>query len=220
MEKDRIVDHQRAQILTDLIREHSEGKLSSEALVPLMTIANRCERIGDQAGNICEEILYILTGEDRRQEKKHIVRVLFVDEHDACRNQMAEGISNALGLTRIKFSSAGLETESIDPKTVQFMAEKGIDISHQTPSYIDQILRPEDYHVIISLSEATEGVLLPPSSKTVSMTWHIQAPSRVEGSDEEIQTAYERTFQYLDTHIRDFVQAILGLDLNTREEDG
>ena len=220
MEKDRIVDHQRAQILTDLIREHSEGKLSSEALVPLMTIANRCERIGDQAGNICEEILYILTGEDRRQEKKHIIRVLFVDEHDACRNQMAEGISNALGLTRIKFSSAGLETESIDPKTVQFMAEKGIDISHQTPSYIDQILRPEDYHVIISLSEATEGVLLPPSSKTVSMTWHIQAPSRVEGSDEEIQTAYERTFQYLDTHIREFVQAILGLDLNTREEDG
>ena len=220
MEKDRIVDHQRAQILTDLIREHSEGKLSSEALVPLMTIANRCERIGDQAGNICEEILYILTGEDRRQEKKHIIRVLFVDEHDACRNQMAEGISNALGLTRIKFSSAGLETESIDPKTVQFMAKKGIDISHQTQSYIDQILRPEDYHVIISLSEATEGVLLPPSSKTVSMTWHIQAPSRVEGSDEEIQTAYEHTFQYLDTHIRDFVQAILGLDLNTREEDG
>lgn len=219
MEKDRIVDQQRAQIVTELIRQHSEGQVSSEKLVPLMTIANRCERIGDQAGNISEEVLYILTGEDRRHQEEHIFQVLFVDEHDACRNQIAEGISQSLGLSRINFSSAGLEAKSVDSKTVHFMAEKGIDISQQTSSYIDQILHPEHYHVIISMSEATEGVLLPPSSKTVSMTWHIHDPSRVEGSEEEVQTAYEQTFQYLDTHIRDFVQAILGLDIDIEEED-
>jgi phosphate transport system protein len=218
MEKDRIVDHQRAQIVTDLIQQHSEGHLSSEMLVPLMTIANRCERIGDQAGNISEEILYVLTGEDRRHDEEHIFRVLFVDGHDACRNQMAEGISNALGMNRISFASAGLKAGTIDPKTVQFMAQKGIDISQQTSSYIDQILHPEDYHVIISMSKETEGKLLPSSSKTVSMTWHIEDPSTVEGSEEAVQDAYENTFQSLDTHIKDFVQAMLGLDIN-REED-
>lgn len=215
MEKDRVVDEQRAAIMTDLIRQHSEGHLSSQVLAPLMTMANRCERIGDQAGNISEEILYILTGEDRRHEDEHTIQVLFIDEHDACRNQMALGICNMIGLDRIQFSSAGMAAEPIAPRTIDFMAAKGIDISNQTPSYIDQILRPEDYHVIISMSQATEGALLPPSSKTISITWDIEDPSRHTGSEADIQAAYEHAYDYIDSHIREFVQAVLGLDIDS-----
>jgi hypothetical protein len=44
----------------------------------------------------------------------------------------------------------------------------------------------------------------------VSIYWEVQDPSRRKGTAEEIHAAYEKTFQFLDTHIRDLVQAILG----------
>jgi hypothetical protein len=44
----------------------------------------------------------------------------------------------------------------------------------------------------------------------VSIEWEVQDPSKVEGSAEEIRAAYEKTFQYLDTHIRALMEAILG----------
>ena len=209
----------RTEILADLTQQHSEGKLPSSALVPLMTMANRCERVGDQAGNVCEEVLYIYTGEGMKHDSKDSVRILFVDEHDSCRSQMAAGIGSAIGVDRFQFTSAGMKVERIDPKTVEFMAGKGIDVSHQVPTFADQILNIESYQAVISLCREAEVALPPTSAKTVRITWNVADPSRVEGSEAEIQAAYEETYKYLDMHIRDFIQAILGHDLGEQEGD-
>jgi hypothetical protein len=39
----------------------------------------------------------------------------------------------------------------------------------------------------------------------------------VEGSPEEIRAAYEETFQYINTHVRDLVEAILGEQINGKK---
>ena len=46
--------------LTELSRR---DRLPAAALTPLMTIARRYERVSDQAKNMCEEVLYMCTGE-------------------------------------------------------------------------------------------------------------------------------------------------------------
>jgi len=154
-----------------------------------------------------------------KHEGKEVIRILFVDELDSCRSQMAAGIGNAIGVERFQFTSAGMKVERIDPKTVEFMAGKGIDVSHQVPTFADQILNIESYQAVISLCREAEAALPPPTAKTVSITWEIDDPSRVEGSEEEIQAAYEQTYKYLDIHIRDFIQAILGHDLGGKEDE-
>jgi len=215
-EKGKSIDNLRASINRELVQLHAEGKLHSGALTPLMTIANRFERVADQAGNICEEVVYMCTGEEVRHREEAVLRVLFVDERDSCRAQMAEGIGNALGLQQIQFSSAGVQPGELDPRTVRFMAEKGIDISRHTPKYLHQIVDLENYAVIITLSAEARDLNLPPGN-TVNIGWEVEPPYRQGGSEEEIRAAYERTFNYLQTHIHDLVQAIFGEQQAQRE---
>lgn len=209
-EKDKTIDNLRNEIHYELIQEHNAGRLPSEALMPLLTIVSRFERAADQAGNICEEIMYMCLGEETKHQEKQVLHILFVDERDACRAQMAEGIGNALGLANVHFSSAGVDPAPVDPRTVEFMAEKGIDISQQAAKYLNQVLDLTKYDAVISLCKEAEHDSLPSPSKVVRIRWELQDPSRLEGSDSERLAAYEKIFQRLSTQIQDFVQTILG----------
>ncbi|MFQ5650817.1 MAG: phosphate signaling complex protein PhoU [bacterium] len=210
MEMEAGVDESRYAIHDDLLRLRNAHKLPSEALPPFMIIASRFERVADQACNICEEVLYMCTGENIKHQGKDIFRVLFVDQGDSCRGQMAEGIGNGLGIEGVLFNSAGVAPRSVDHKTVSFLAHKGIDISAQTSKSFKQIVVPEHYDVIISLCKEAEEAFPPPPTKTVSIRWEVEDPSELSGSEEELQAAYEKTYQYLNTHIRELVKAILG----------
>ena len=217
-EKERAIDNMRYEIHSDLIQLHINGELPSEALVPLVTIVGFLERVANQASNICEEVLYMCTGEDLRHDYHQVLRVLCVAEHDACRGQMAVGIGNGLEPKRILFSSAGVASQPLDPKTAELMAEKGIDISGQTSKYLSQILDLKDYAIIVSLCEEAERGLPSLPSRPVRINWKVQDPSRIEGTEEEIHAAYQKTFQFLDTHLRELVQAILGDDVEKEKE--
>jgi len=52
----------------------------------------------------------------------------------------------------------------------------------------------------------------------VGLDWNVKDPSFVEGTAEEIRAAYEETFQYINTHIRDLVEAILGEQQTEKEK--
>ena len=219
MDMEEKVDSVRYGIHSDMVQLHEKGKLSAEALPPLMIIASRFERVADQACNICEEVLYMCTGEDIKHKGKEVIRVLFVDERDACRGQMAQGIANSLGLDRFMFTSAGISPRPVDQRTIKFLAGKGIDISQQTSKYLNQVLDLDNYQVIVALCEAAEEAFPAPPTKTVSIRWEIENPSKIKGSKEEIQNAYDNTFQYLDSHIRDLMQAIIGDSATTNEKE-
>jgi len=132
------VDTLRNGINAALLNQRQEGKIPLEALTPLMTIARRFERVSDQAKNICEEVLYMCTGEYIKHSGSEVFRVLFVDEHNSCRSVMAEAIGGALRQPKFVFSSAGLDRQTIDAKTEKFLNDKGLDLTHHTPKLVDQ----------------------------------------------------------------------------------
>jgi phosphate transport system protein len=212
------VDKMRWSTTDELSELYEDGKLPSEAFRALMIIANRFERVADRACNICEDVLYMSTGEYIKHKGKEVFRVLFVDEHDACRGQMAKGIANSLGLKKFRFNSAGLSPERVDPKSIDFMAERGIDISQETSKYLNQVLDIEDYQIYIGLCKEAEEAFPPPPTKMIDVHWEIENPSKLQGTEEEIRTAYEKTYRMLDAHIRDLVEAIIGKD-NQKEDD-
>ena len=211
---DHKVDDVRYSIHHDLVELSQKKQIPADHLPPLMIIASRFEPVADQSCNICEDVLYMTTGENVKHVGKEVFRVLFVDERDACRGQIAEGIGNALGHERFEFHSAGIDPKlmNIDDRTISFMSDKGIDISAQTSQYINQILNVDDYSVIVALCEEAEQAFPPPPSKTVAIRWNIADPSKLKGSEKEISTAYQQTYEYLDSHIKDLVEAIIGND--------
>ncbi len=208
------VDGIRNSIHEDLVQMREEGKLPLEMLAPLMIIASRFERVADQACNICEEVMFMCSGEYIKHKGGEVFRVLFVDDGNSSTSQMAEGIADALNQSKFVFSSAGISPRAVDPRAVRFMADKGLDISRQTSKYLNQIPNLDHYQVIVALSKAARAAFPPPPTKTVSIEWEVQDPAKAEGPLEETRAAYEKTFQFLETHIRDLVEAILGDEMN------
>jgi phosphate transport system protein len=205
------VDALLGRLNTDVIEALREQKVLPEMMEPLVTIGRRFERVADQARNVCMETLYMCTGEYAKHPGADTFRILFVGEHNACRSQVAEAIAQSLGQPKFIFSSAGLDPRAIDPQTLAFMREKGLDISRMAPKAIYQVPNLEHYQVIVGV--APEAQLAFPRSprKMVYVDWSIDDPSRVQGSPEEVRSAYEATFTFLSSHVRDLVGAVLGI---------
>lgn len=214
MEDEAKADTLRNKLDVELLQLNQSGVIPITALTPLQTIARRFERVADQAKNICEETLYMCTGQYMKHRGAEVLRILFVDENNSCRSQMAEGIANSLDSSGFVISSAGLEARAIDWRTTEFMREKGIDITRQTSKSVNQIPNIEHYHVIIALAKGAQKVFPPPPTKTVGLDWNVEDPSRLPGSLADVRDAYEETFQYINTHLRELVQALVG---NTKD---
>lgn len=218
IELEEKVDDLRYSVTQDLARLRDSGQLTSEALAPLMIIASRFERVADQACNICEEVLFMGTGQNIKHEGVDIFRMLFVDASNSCVSQMAEGIGKSLGLKNFVFHSAGIAPQPVDPRTVRFMSGKGIDISRQNSKYLNETLDVEDYQVVISLSKESDVAFPSPPTKTVSISWYVSDPSKLKGSEEKIQAAFEETYKFIDRNIRNLVNAVLIDDAQKEEE--
>jgi phosphate transport system protein len=210
MQAEEAVDTLRHKTSAELVEALQKGTLPVEALMPLMNIVNRFERVADQAMSICQEALYAYTGEYTKHPGTDVFRVLFVDQRNSCRSQMAEGIGNALGQPKFVFASAGLEPQRINQATIAFLRDKGIDITRQSPRSVDQVPNFEHYQVIVALSDEARRVFPNPPTKVVCLDWSTPDPSLVQGSAEEVRAAYEETYRFLHSHLRDLVEAILG----------
>ena len=210
IEVEDTVDALRSRQLSELVKLHHDGQITYETLDPLAAVVRRLERVSDQARDICMEVLYMCTGEYAKHPGSDVFRVLFVDQHNSCRSRLAEAVAQALGLPDFTFSSAGLEPHPIDPTTAAFMAGKGFDLSHSPPKAIYQVPNLDHYQVIVILAPESKKAFPEQPQKVVYLDWSVDDPSKATGTPEQIQAAYERTYQFIQQHVHDLVQAILG----------
>ena len=204
------VNQMRDSLNAELVEWRQQGRLPLEALTPLTTIARRFERVSDQATNICEGALYFATGAYLRHMPYEGFRVLFVDENNGCLSRIAESIAARLEAPRFSFGSAGVVAGPVDPQTVRFLADKGIDISHQASRSLDAVPQLEYVQVMVVLAKQAEDAFPRRPVKTLGLRWLVADPSKARGTPDEVRAAYEQAYESLTTHIRDLLQAILG----------
>lgn len=119
------------------------------------------------------------------------MRVLFVCVGNTCRSQMAEGWARHLGFDA---TSAGTHPGStVAANAVAVMAEKGIDISHQTPKSIDSIDH-DSYDLIFSMGCGVSCPNIP-----LNGDWELEDPV---GRSIEI---YRQTRDDIETRIRELL---------------
>jgi phosphate transport system protein len=207
---DAEVNRLRHELSGKLLQLETEKKLPLEALFPLMTVVNRFERVADQAKSICQEALYIRTGEYVKHPGGEVIRVLFVDRTNASLSQVAEAVGNSLALSRFMFTSAGLARESVDPGAVAFLKEKGLDVAHVIAKSVEQVPYLDHYQVIVGLAPEARRAFPPPPTKSVCLEWNLVDPRTVQGGPENVHAAYEAAYRYLQRQIADLANAILG----------
>ena len=205
------VDALLGKLNVEIIDALRQRLVQPEMVEPLVTIGRRFERVADQARNVCMETIYMCTGEYAKHPGAETFRILFVSEQNACRSQMAEAIALSLNQPRFVFSSAGIDPRAIAPQTIQFMKEKNLDTSRLAPKTIFQVPNLDHYQVIVGVAKEAQQAFPRSPRKTVYVDWSIEDPSRLAGSPEEVRAAYEATFEFLSSHVRDLVEAVLGI---------
>src|SRR5256712_13528961 len=70
-------------------------------------------------------------------------RILFSCTGNSCRSPMAAGIARHYGMGRVEVLSAGITPSPLNPRAVQVMAEKAIDISKHVPKGLDTVVMDE-----------------------------------------------------------------------------
>jgi phosphate transport system protein len=207
------VDALLSKLITDVIEELRQQKIQPEMMEPLVSIGRRFERVADQARNVCMETIYMCTGEYAKHPGAETFRVLFVGEHNACRSQMAEAIAQSLAQPKFIFSSAGLDPRAINAQALQFMKEKGLDTSRLAPKAVYQVPNLDHYQVIVGVAKEAQQAFPRSPRKMVYVDWSIADPSRAIGSPEDVRAAFETTYEFLSNHVRDLVEAVLGIRL-------
>jgi phosphate transport system protein len=196
------VDALRTELNNQLIKMLKGNDCSFDSAAPLMTIISKFERVSDQAKNICNETLYMCTGEMTKHPGAEAFRILFVDDNNSCQSQIAEAIALSFKEKKFIFSSAGIEPKPIDRSTIEFMKTKGIDLSRIAPKGIHQIPNLDHYQVIIALTPNAYQALPKPPSKVVFLEWPVEPISENTQANEEI-------YNFLKSQIGDLINAII-----------
>lgn len=106
---------------------------------------------------------------------------------------MTQGYLEHFAKKKAKIYSAGIETHGLNKKVVAIMKEDGLDISHHTSNHVDEYKEVEFDFIITVCDHANENCPFIPSKNAVRLHQNFKDPSKVKGSEEEIQEAFKTT---------------------------
>ena len=114
--------------------------------------------------------------------------LLFVCVENSCRSQMAEGFARSLGKTRVTAFSAGSKPSGqVNPRAIQFMREKGIDLTIQLSKGLDALPTGTRWDCIVTMGC---GDACPSLPARLRIDWDLPDPKRL--SDDEFRAVRDR----------------------------
>lgn len=204
-----IIDIQKTELRKHLIQMYKDNLLPFDALDPCLTITRRLERVSDQARNICAEALYLCTGEFSKHRETDVFRILFIDRYNAGASLMAEAIGESMHKRRFVFASAGFEPRAPSDVVVEFMKEKGLNISNKNPKTVNQVPDLQHYHVVVSLDPEAKKLFPRQTRKIIFLDWHVEDPASLQGSPAAVRSACENAFSLISEQLRALIDAIV-----------
>ncbi len=132
------------------------------------------------------------------------MNILVLCTGNSCRSQMAEGYLKHFAKDNATIYSAGVETHGVNPRAIAIMKEDGIDISTHTSNHLDEYLDVQFDYIITVCDNAKEKCPFFPG-KTERLHYNFFDPSKVEGTEEEMHTAFTKTRNQIKEYCKDFV---------------
>ena len=121
---------------------------------------------------------------------------------NSCRSQMAEGFARQYLGQQWRIASAGIETHGLNPRAVQVMAEKGIDISQYHSKLIDiDYLNSSDL-VVTLCGDARDRCPVTPST-VKKQHWPLPDPAQAQGSEAEILTVFRQVRDEIERRVQE-----------------
>jgi len=130
---------------------------------------------------------------------ENLPRLLFVCVENSCRSQMAEGFARALGAGRVEAASAGSRPSGqVNPRAVQFMAERGIDLGLQHSKGLDDFPASSAWDFVITMGCGDACPFVPSRAQ---LDWDLPDPKHLD--DTGFRAVRDRIEQLVDALVAD-----------------
>ncbi len=133
------------------------------------------------------------------------MNILVLCTGNSCRSQIAEGYLKHFAKDTATIYSAGVETHGVNPRAIAIMKEDGIDISKHTSNNLDEYLDIKFDHILTVCDNAKERCPFFPG-KAERLHYNFFDPSKIDGTEEEIHAAFEKTRNEIKAYCKDFVE--------------
>jgi phosphate transport system protein len=196
------------KVYRDLLAEAEKHDLPVRDLFAFLVILGRLERIADQATNICEETVFIATGETKKTTPYH---VLFLDARGSGPAVMARAIATKGFPGSGKYESGGWDPEpTLEPGLAEFLEIHGNDVRGLVPHRVDLGYESlQAYDVVVALSPGARERIAELPYSTVFLDWSPEvAASAPEGSRDEARR--EELYRRLASRIHDLMETLCG----------
>ncbi len=205
---DAKADRLHQEIYNDLQSEIPVGKEDLARLFTLLSIANRYERVADQACNICDEVNYIVTGEVVKHRLHTDLQILFVSSIGSCHSLIAERIASAVAGDNFDFFSADLEGRVPSPQTAKFLEKKSLDVSGLKTKTLAEVGDLSRFKALVAIGERAAQALPQVGYRQIVLEWDVADPSAAP--PEEAEEAYARAFNELLDFVKRLIRSFHG----------
>ena len=139
------------------------------------------------------------------------LKVLFLCTGNSCRSVIAEALANHLGQGRLRAESAGSQpTGRVNPHALAILEKHGVPDANPRSQSWDEFA-DTDFDLVITVCDNAAGESCPVwLADTLKAHWGVPDPADASGSDEEIEQAFERTYQQMKQRI----ESLLALPLD------
>lgn len=136
-------------------------------------------------------------------------RILYICTHNRCRSILSEAITNHLSQGRLRAISAGSQpTDQVHPLSLKYLQQQGIQTEGLYSKGWD-VFENEEPDVVVTVCDSAASEACPVwFGNTIKVHWGLADPSRLQATEEEIETAFLRTIEI----IRQRVDRLLKLD--------
>ena len=200
------IEHTFAHIFPDLLALGESGQCNLREIFALFVALSHIERISDQAKNICEDAVFLVTGEEKPFKN---YQILFVDETNDGSGPMAEAIARkAFPGSGVYTSSGTRPADRMHPGMVEFMNHHGYSFTDLRPQALNLLPDElENLHVIVSLNGPAVDHIPDIPFHTVDLEWDLPAPPpNGQGDDKDWAEIYE----HLLLNIRRLMETLRG----------
>lgn len=136
-------------------------------------------------------------------------KLLIICTGNSCRSQIAQGFMESLGAGKLEVFSAGIETHGVNPRAIKTMKEVGIDLSKNTSNLISDYEKITFDFILTVCDHAAENCPIFPGNTAQKFHNNFVDPSKLEGTEEEIEAAFRATREEIKNYCEKFVDLYL-----------
>jgi phosphate transport system protein len=190
-------------IYTEMMSNQDRGKVKD--IVAVFVVFTQLKRVADQAKNLCEDAIFAVTGE---QKAPKVYKILFIDEDNGCKSQMAEAIARRNYPDSGEYLSAGRQpAASLNPDLADFLENRGQTLSDVKLSALDSLTERtiSEQHVIVSLEGEVASYLPNIPFHSTALEWDL-GPVPEAGSEQ----GFANLYRAISLQVKDLMELLRG----------